>query len=153
MSPTLFDLATFGGQAPDAAIALNRVVTGVFFAISGGHKLFNPGRHASLVETLKRDGIPLLRFNQWFVPGVEFVFGLTLTVGLFSVVSALMLGAICLVATCTDGAKRIRDWHPIDRMDWLDTLLYLPEVLYGVMLLTIILTGPEKYSLDHLLLR
>ena len=32
-------LITLGAQAPDAALTLNRVALGVFFAISGYHKL------------------------------------------------------------------------------------------------------------------
>jgi uncharacterized membrane protein YphA (DoxX/SURF4 family) len=152
MGAPLTDLLTFGGQAPDLAIALNRVVVGGFFAISGYHKLFNAARHASLVETLKRDRIPCVGCCSWLVPIVEFLGGMLLTIGLGSVISALLLGAVCLVATCTDGLQRVREWHPIDRADWVDTLLYLPEVLYGIMLLTVILTGPERYSLDHLLL-
>lgn len=152
MSPVLTDVLSFGAQAPDVAIAMNRIVVGGFFAISGYHKLFNAARHASLVETLKRDRIPCIGCCQWFVPGVEFVAGLLLVIGLASVISALLLGAVCLVATCTDGLQRVREWHPIDRADWVDTLLYLPEVLYGIMLLTVILTGPERYSLDHFIL-
>lgn len=145
------DFLAHGFQAGDVAIALNRVALGTFFAISGYHKLFNVERHNRLVSTLKADGIPLLRFNAWFVPAVEFLAGVTLTLGLLSVVSALLLGAICLVATCCDGWARVCAYKPIDTADYLDDLLYLPEVLYGIMLLTVILTGPERYSLDHYL--
>ena len=50
-------LITLGAQAPDAALTLNRVALGAFFAISGYHKLFTPTRHATLVRTLQDDGI------------------------------------------------------------------------------------------------
>ena len=43
-------LITLGAQAPDAALTLNRVALGTFFAISGYHKLFNPSRHATLTQ-------------------------------------------------------------------------------------------------------
>lgn len=145
------DLIIHGAQAGDVAIALNRVALGLFFAISGYHKLFIPARHASLVATLKADKIPLLSFNAWFVPVVELIAGLTLTLGLLSVISALLLGAICLVATCCDGWARVCSYKPIDVADYVDDVLYLPEVLYGIMLLTVILTGPERYSLDYYL--
>ncbi len=39
-------LFTLGGDAPEAALTLNRVALGVFFAISGYLKLFNASRLA-----------------------------------------------------------------------------------------------------------
>jgi hypothetical protein len=51
----------------------------------------------------------------------------------------------------TDGIKRIADWRPIDRSDWLDDVLYLPEVLYARLLLSVILAGPGPYGLDALI--
>jgi uncharacterized membrane protein YphA (DoxX/SURF4 family) len=134
----------------DIALLLNRVVIGVFFAISGFHKLFYAERHASLVSTMQADGVPLLRVNQWFVPSVEFLCGLSLIVGFASIFAALLLGAICLVATCVDGIKRIPGWKPLDKADWLDDLLYLPEALYGVMLAFVIMAGPGALALDRL---
>lgn len=139
-----------GVGSADFAVALNRVAVGAFFTISGYHKLFNTKRHAALCATLERDNIPYIKVMQWWVPGWEFIAGVTLALGLFSVVSALILGFICLVATCTDGLHRItNEYKPIDLADWLDDLLYLPEVLLGIMLVTVILIGPERYSLDH----
>jgi hypothetical protein len=38
-------LITLGAQAPNAALTLNRVAPGTFFAISGYYKLFNPSPH------------------------------------------------------------------------------------------------------------
>ncbi len=137
----------------DVGMTLNRLAVGIFFAISGYHKLFNPARNASLVATLEEDHIPLLRFNQWFVPNVELCAGLALAVGFLSVWAALLLGAVCLVATCTDGIKRIASYKPLDKADWLDDMLYLPEVLYGLMLIIVICSGPGAYSLDAVLWR
>jgi hypothetical protein len=42
------------------ALTLNRLALGVFFAISGYHKLFNPSRHAALTRTLQDDGVHAL---------------------------------------------------------------------------------------------
>lgn len=133
----------------DAALAIDRVAVGAFFAISGYHKLFNEERHAALVETFKANNIPCVRLNEWFVPIVEFAAGTALAVGFLSVVSALLLGAICLVATCTDGIKRIRAFNPIDICDCIDDVLYLPEVLLGLMLLIVVICGPGAYSIDQ----
>ena len=130
------------------ALTVNRVALGAFFAFSGFHKLFNRDRHAGLVETLEGDHIPFVKFNSWFVPSVEFTAGLGLIVGLLSPLAALGLIAILAVALCTDGIpKRIPEYHPIDKADWCDDLLYLPETLYIVMLVIVIAVG-SGYGLD-----
>jgi uncharacterized membrane protein YphA (DoxX/SURF4 family) len=130
-----------------AALTINRVAVGVFFAISGYHKLFNAKRHESLVRTLVEDKVPFVRFNQWFVPIVELTAGSALLLGLYSTVAAVFLGAICLVACGVDGWERVKRWEPIDKADWLDDFLYLPEVLYGLMLLVTILAGPGSLTI------
>ncbi len=137
----------------DVALTLNREVLGVFFAISGYHKLFNVGRHKSITDTLVADGVPLVTFNEWFVPIVEMLGGLALVVGLLTIPAALGCVAICTVATCVDGFKRIKSWSPIDKADAVDDVLYLPEVLYIVMLLVVVFAGPGPYSIDAVLFR
>lgn len=116
---------------------LLEVYAGLFFAISGYHKLFNSARHRSLVDTLKADNIPLIGINQWFVPFVEFSGGIALVVHLHPVLTglaALGLFILCAVATITDGIKRIASYQPIDKADWIDDLLYLPETMLLLML-------------------
>jgi uncharacterized membrane protein YphA (DoxX/SURF4 family) len=49
-------IIAFGADAPNAALTLNRIALGIFFAISGYHKLFNASRHATLTRTLQDDG-------------------------------------------------------------------------------------------------
>jgi hypothetical protein len=41
---------------------------------------------------------------------------------------------------------------PIDRADYLDDVLYLPEVLYLVMLVVVLLAGPGPLRLDSIVL-
>jgi uncharacterized membrane protein YphA (DoxX/SURF4 family) len=131
-------------------LLLARVTVGAFFAIAGFHKLFNRDRHGHLVETLKADNIPLLTFNAWFVPLVEFFAGVLLTLGVLSTLSALLLGAVCLVALCVDCIPHVRErWHPVDVADFIDDVLYSPETLLGVLLLVTLLCGPGEYSLDY----
>lgn len=140
----LFDLPTF----PDAALALERAAVGTFFAISGYHKLFNTTRHATMKDTLVACGVPYVEFNCWFVPACEFGFGMLLTVGAASYIAAFNLLIICGVAILTDGVRRVREYKPIDAADCVDDVLYLPEVLYAVLLLTTLLAGPGKWSVD-----
>lgn len=143
----MMDFITQGANAPDVALFINRVAVGTFFAFSGWHKIVVPSRHATLVQTLKDNRIPFLKWNEWFVPMVELVAGVCLALGALAVVMAALLGAICLVAACTDGLKRVRDWKPIDLADCVDDVLYLPEVLLGLMLVAVILAGPGTLSI------
>ena len=128
----LFLLITHGAQAPSAALTLNRVALGAFFAISGYHKLFNASRHATLTRTLQDDGVHAVPIMQWLLPSAEFSGGCALIIGLLSVLAAFGLFVICAGSVALDAVKRIRAWRPIDRADWLGDLLYLPETLYCI---------------------
>jgi uncharacterized membrane protein YphA (DoxX/SURF4 family) len=137
-----------GAQAPNAALTLNRVAIGVFFVISGYHKLFNASRHATLTSTLQDDGVHDVPIMQWLLPSAEFSGGCALIVGLLSVLAAFGLFVICIGALALDAVKRIRAWQPIDRADWLGDLLYVPEALYCIGLSVVMLAGPGPWSLD-----
>jgi len=136
----------YGLGGTDLALTLNRAVLGFFFLFSGYHKLFNRSRHATLVATLKDCGVPLLGFNQWFVPCVEFFGGLSLLFGILSPLACMGLICICLVAVKTDGLKRITSYQPIDKADWCDDLLYLPEFLYIIGLVIVLCAGPGPFT-------
>jgi uncharacterized membrane protein YphA (DoxX/SURF4 family) len=137
-----------GAQAPHVALTVNRMALGVFFAISGYHKLFNASRHATLTGTLRDDGVHAVPIMQWLLPSSEFSGGCALIVGLLSVLAAFGLFAICAGAVALDAVKRIRAWQPIDRADWLGDLLYVPEALYCIGLAVVMLGGPGPWSLD-----
>ena len=137
-----------GAQAPNAALTLNRVALGVFFAISGYHKLFNASRHATLTRTLQDDGVHDIPIMRWLLPSAEFSGGLALIVGLLSALAAFGLFVICAGACALDAVKRISAWQPIDRADWLGDLLYIPEALYCIGLTVVMLGGPGTWSLD-----
>jgi uncharacterized membrane protein YphA (DoxX/SURF4 family) len=144
----IFLLITQGAQAPNAALTLNRVALGTFFAISGYHKLFNVSRHATLTRTLQDDGVRALPIMQWLLPSVEFGGGWALIIGLLSALAAFGLFVICAGAFALDAVKRIRAWAPLDRADWLGDLLYVPEALYCIGLTVVMLAGPGPWSLD-----
>lgn len=145
-----FLLLQTGLGAASAALTINRLALGTFFAISGYHKLFNPTRHAAIQQTLTNLSIPYPAFNCWFVPAIEFLGGLALITGLLAPLAAVGLFIICLVATITDGLARIPAYQPLDSADYLDDVLYLPEVLYLIGLLIIIIGGPG-ITLLHLI--
>jgi uncharacterized membrane protein YphA (DoxX/SURF4 family) len=143
-------LLTHGADAPNAALTLNRVALGAFFAISGYHKLFNASRHAALTQTLQDDGVHGTPIMRWLLPGGEFLGGSALIIGFLSVFAALGLFVISVGAFALDATKRIRTWQPLDRADWLGDLLYVPEALYSIGLTVLMLAGPGPWSLDAL---
>lgn len=140
-----------GLGSPETALAISRVAVGLFFLLSGYHKLFDAQRHATLILTLRSAGLQHVSVLQWLLPSAEFSGGLAVAVGLLSVPAALGLLIISIGATVSDGIKRIADWRPIDKADFLDDMLYLPEVLYALLLLCVILAGPGPYSVDALI--
>ncbi len=140
-----------GLNYPEVAVTLLRVSMGVFFVLSGYHKLLNAQRHATILQTMEHDHVPMPRFDSWFVPSVEFFGGMALVPGILTPLAALGLFCVCFGATVVDGLKRITGWKPIDKADYVDDVLYLPEVLYSIILLSIILTGAGPYSVDALI--
>lgn len=144
---------TVGVGAHDLAFAVARAAVGVFFAISGFHKLFHPDRRERFTRTLAEDGVPFPLIARWWVAGWELVAGAALTVGLFSAFSAGVLIVICLVACRAEAAAKVERYQPINLADRIDDYLYLPEVLYLVILGVIFLGGTGAYSLDHLIFR
>jgi len=137
----------------DIALTLNRIAGGLFFMLSGYHKLFNAERHRALVDQLKELGVHAVGFNQWWVPFVEFAAGAAVVFGFFGPLAALGLLFLILVAIVTSGPQRIKAYKPVDEADRIDDWLYLPEVLYAFMLILIVSAGAGPYSFDALILR
>jgi uncharacterized membrane protein YphA (DoxX/SURF4 family) len=128
-----------------------RITVGTFFVLSGYHKITNTERRATLVATLQTCGIPFTRAMQWFIPGVEFFGGLGVAFGFLTPLAALGLATICFVAACTDGVRRVKASVGIDKADEIDDFLYLPEVLYILLLALFIADGAGPFSLDAIL--
>ena len=143
--------AAHGFGAQDLGLAIIRIGVGVFFAISGFNKLFNPGRHQSLTNNLTKNGIPCVWFMQWWVPGWEFVSGVFLAIGFMTAFNAGVLFIICVVACACEARRRVEAYHPINFGDRIACWLYLPEVMYLFMLAVNILAGTGVYSVDALI--
>ena len=110
----MIDILFNGVGWTDIALTLNRIAVGVFFMLSGYHKLFDPQRHASFVEELKELGVPAIGFNQWWVPTVEFTGGGSVAIGFLAPLAALGLLVVILVADSTSGRQRIKAYKPTD---------------------------------------
>lgn len=132
----------------DLTLFFVRFFLGLFFAISGFHKLFNATRHLQFVTTLKANGV-YNRFTEWAVCGVEFSAGCALMLGLLTPLAALGLLVIIFTAIATDGIQRLMAMKPIDKADGVCCFLYLPEVMYAIMLVALINLGAGSMSLDN----
>src|SRR6202167_5156875 len=89
------------GELEQYALLLVRVSIGVFFAISGGNKLFVAGGTKPVYDTLVKAKVPFPRQTAYFVAGVEFVCGSLLAVGFLSSPASMALMIDMIVATLT----------------------------------------------------
>jgi putative oxidoreductase len=131
-------------------ITAARILLGVFFCISGGTKLFVPAQFSLMERTIADSHIPFPHFNAIFVSLVEFACGVSLALGLLTRACALMLTCVMIVAIATN---RIQSIQSTGVLSWLDDFLYLPEVLYVLILVWLMFSGPGRYSIDGLIER
>jgi putative oxidoreductase len=125
-----------------------RVLIGIFFCITGGTKLLVPAKFSEMERTLAQSHIPFPHLNAIFVSLVEFAAGAGLVAGLLTPLCALVLVVDMIVALATN---RIHSIETTGVLAWLDDFLYLPEVLYVMILVWLIFSGPGRYSLDGLI--
>jgi putative oxidoreductase len=131
-------------------VIASRVLIGIFFCVSGGTKLFVPAKFRVMEQTLEQSHIPFAHANAIFVSLVEFACGAGVVVGLLTPLCAAVLVVDMIVAIATN---RIHSIQAAGALAWLDDFLYLPEVLYVLILVWLIFTGPGRYSLDGIIQR
>jgi putative oxidoreductase len=129
------------------AILLVRVSIGLFFAISGANKLFVVGGIKPVYETLVQAKVPFPQQTAYFVASVEFVGGSLLAVGFLSTPASVALLIDMTVATLTSAISTLP--KGLSPLSWLDDFLYLPEVLYMLVFIWLICSGPGKFSVDY----
>ena len=125
-----------------------RVLIGIFFCISGGTKLFVKTQFHVLEQTMVQIRVPFPHATALFVATVEFACGAGLALGLLTPLCAAMLMADMIVAIATTSIHSIQARTPLA---WLDDFLYLPEVLYVLILVWLIFSGPGRCSVDGLI--
>jgi putative oxidoreductase len=125
-----------------------RLSAGTLFALSGSGKLFVPSRRDEMLRTLRDAGIPAPEMNAIFVSSVEFLFGILLVLGFLTPLCCLTLSGVMVVALGTTILPRIK---APSLASWLGSVLYLPEVLYLVILVWLFLSGPGRFSVDYLM--
>jgi len=129
-------------------ILVARIAVGLLFFLSGRGKLFVSNRREQMRQTLLEAHVPFPGFNAFLVSTVEFVFGAFLILGFATPLACVMLGAVMIVAIATTAVRNIKATSPLG---WLSEFLYLPEVLYLVILFGLFLSGPGWLSIDHLI--
>jgi len=129
------------------AVLLARVSLGLFFAISGGNKLFVASHSKQVFETIAAAGIPFPHLMANFVSSVEFIGACLLIIGLLSSLCSLAL--ICDITTVQLATIAMG----LSFIDWLDDFLYLPEVLYILIFVWLIGARPGRFSVDHVITR
>jgi putative oxidoreductase len=133
------------------AILLARVSLGLFFAISGGNKLFVASRTHQMYETLAGAGIPFPHFMTYFISTLDFIGGCLLVIGLLSSLWCAALIIEMVVAITTVQLATIPTG--LSFLNWLDELLYLPETMYIIILIWLICSGPGRVSVDSRIAR
>lgn len=123
-----------------------RISVGLLFVLSGGGKLFVPKKAKEMQETIRKAGVPAPEVTAKILSIVEFVFGIFLLLGFLTPLACitligLMIGA--LVTTVLPGVKES------SFLAWLSAFLYLPEVLYIVILFWLLLSGPGVAAVDN----
>lgn len=130
-------------------ILIARIAVGLLFFLSGQAKLFIPERRELMRQTMLNAHIPFPGFNALFVSTVEFVCGALLVLGALTPLACLMLAGVMITAIATTAIRNIK---ASALLDWVSELLYLPEILYLVILLLLFLSGPGWFSADSLIL-
>jgi putative oxidoreductase len=114
-----------------------------------GAKLFVPERREQMRQTLIEAQVPFPDLNAVFVSTVEFVCGLLLVLGALTPLACVMLGCVMIMAIATTAIRNIKASAPLN---WIAEFLYLPEVLYLIILIWLFFLGAGLVSLDHLIL-
>jgi putative oxidoreductase len=144
----LMRLMLSGDRSLEHFVALlARISLGVFFAISGGNKLFVASQYKLMYETIVGAGIPFPYVTAYFVSSVEFVCGCLLIIGLLSTLCCVSLIFDMIVSISTVQLATIT--KGLSLINWLDDFLYFPEVMYIILFLWLIASGPGRLSTDH----
>ncbi len=133
-------------------LLLARVSLGLFFAISGFNKLFRAANWNGLVATMTATGLPFPKALSFFLASVEFYGGSLLAIGFLSTLWAIMLGFAMIVAIVTIEVHRVIP-PGLGFLNWLDWFLYLPQVMYVILFLWLIIRGPGPHSVDAVIAR
>ena len=128
---------------------LARLAVGLLFFLSGRSKLFIPQQREQMRQQLIEAHVPFPEFNAVFISAVEFVCGLLLVLGALTPLACALLAGVMVAAIATTAIRNVK---ASSALSWLSEFLYLPEVLYLVILIWLFFSGPGWLSVDRLIL-
>src|SRR2546429_582077 len=108
-----------------------RLAVGLLFFFFWRGQPFVAGRREQMPGAFVSAHVPFPEINALFVSTVEFVFGLLLILGAVTPLACVMLSGLMVMAVATTAIRNIKATSPLG---WLSEFLYLPEVLYLVIL-------------------
>jgi putative oxidoreductase len=120
---------------------LTRLILGFAFYQTGSGKWGDLDKTTSFFSDL---GIPFARANATFIATLELAGGICLMLGLGTRIVALLLSSSMVVALLTADKESFVKGFP-------GGLLDVVPVVYGLFLLWLIVTGPGRLSVDHLI--
>lgn len=134
-------------QAPQLA---SRFLIGTFFVTTGAAHMFLDTPHQALVTTLIASSVPAPAVVSYLVAVIELLFGSMLAIGFLTPVAAGALATLMVVSIAND---RIHDVVTGSWLAWVGSFLYLPEVLYILILSWLFFARTRPWSVDGYLLR
>jgi putative oxidoreductase len=130
-------------------ILLARLAVGLLFFLSGSSKLFITQLREQMRQELIDAHVPFPEFKTFFFSALEFVCGLLLVLGALTPLACALLTCVMITAITTTAIRNVKASTPLS---WLSEFLYLPEVLYLVILIWLFFSGPGWLSIDRLML-
>lgn len=121
---------------------LARICVGYMFAKSGYNLFSKLDAHANYFRSL---GVPAPEIMAPFVVTLELVGGTLLILGIGTRIMSIMLAGVMAVALLTEHFDKVKND--------LSVLFYHSDFLLILLLVWIVLTGPGKLSIDHVLRR
>jgi len=139
----------------NAAPLITRVLIGLMFFAAGSGKL---GNLEQATHNFTRMGIPAPGFNAAFIGTLETVGGLLLVVGLGTRIFAFLLSCTMAVALATAHLKQVKGAlnllppaegeGPSSALQIPSQLLDIGPVVFLLLLVWLLLSGPGKLSID-----
>lgn len=157
------DFYLHGFQLNDLALFINRAILGIFFVLARFRWFFDPsrpdepwmnaGRHAHLATRLCTCGYSRNSYLSGFVAIVEVSAGMALIVGLLTMPATLGLLVVLIFGTICTARGKVQEQNPVDPIDCVSCYLWRVEGVYLAMAVLILLQGPGRLSLDHIISR
>ena len=117
---------------------------------TGAAYAFLPDQHQALVTLLTTASVPMPAVVSYLLALIEFGFGAMLIVGFLTPVATAALATLLVVSIVSD---RIHDVVVGSWLAWVGSFLYLPEVLYILILSWLFFARTRPWSVDGYLPR